>query len=369
MEGCAMFWPSCFSQVMVLEISFYFPNIHFGSRLFDTAWSSLCLSPAFCSPIWRTVFTKKIWQPLFAFYFWATGVGAISLTILAPRPLGISLYVGLVYCLVFGYAFIRLRFLHASLTGLILSLIYISNVLWIHPIEASWLWIQLPFVLGINLLGMFVAYSLEYSVRKNFYLQQVLKRQRDQLDAANLNLESRVKDLKKANKRIIELTRTDHLTQLANRRYFNERINLMVSLAKRKSLPLALIMTDIDHFKKVNDTFGHDAGDRVLQSYARLLKDNTRTEDLPARFGGEEFIILLPMTDVELAFVLAERIRNALSKSNWLENEHRITASFGVSGLLHDEDLKSFIKSADTALYCAKESGRNKTVIANQNQR
>jgi diguanylate cyclase (GGDEF)-like protein len=123
-------------------------------------------------------------------------------------------------------------------------------------------------------------------------------------------------------------------------------------------------MTDIDHFKRVNDTWGHDAGDRVLKAYAALMKTRTRTEDLVARFGGEEFIIAMPLADVHEAFACAERIRCALAEQDILENGRPVTASFGVAGLFSGETGEKVIKRADTALYQAKESGRNRTVVA-----
>ncbi len=177
-----------------------------------------------------------------------------------------------------------------------------------------------------------------------------------------LNTKNRA--LTKANETITELTKIDPLTQLANRRHFNKRIEEMISLAERKSQPLSLIMTDIDKFKNVNDSFGHDAGDRVLQGYAELMKKNSRREDLVARFGGEEFILLLPLTDINEAYQLSERIRIGLSQKNLLGNGHIVTASYGVSQLIKNEGSILFIKRADMALYRAKKSGRNQTIIA-----
>ena len=177
-----------------------------------------------------------------------------------------------------------------------------------------------------------------------------------------LNIKNR--DLKRANEKIEAISRTDPLTQLANRRYFNERIGELISLAHRKSQPLSLIMTDIDKFKNVNDTYGHDVGDRVLQGYAALMKETTRSEDMVARFGGEEFIILLELTDIHQARSFAERIRIALAQTDLMGNGHFITASYGVSEYIKDEGRDNFIKRADTALYEAKSSGRNRTVIA-----
>jgi diguanylate cyclase (GGDEF)-like protein len=177
-------------------------------------------------------------------------------------------------------------------------------------------------------------------------------------------LNTKNRELTKANKIITELTKIDPLTQLANRRHFNDRIEEMISLAERKLQPLSLIMTDIDTFKNVNDRFGHDAGDLVLQGYAELMKKNTRKEDLVARFGGEEFILLLPSTDINEAYQFSERIRTGLSQKDLLGNGHIVTASYGVSQLIKDEGSIPFIKRADVALYRAKKSGRNQTIIA-----
>jgi diguanylate cyclase (GGDEF)-like protein len=186
-----------------------------------------------------------------------------------------------------------------------------------------------------------------------------------ELNNLTRELNARNRELKRANEKILELTRIDPLTGLANRRFFSERIQEMISLANRRSQPLSLIMTDIDHFKKVNDTWGHDAGDRVLKAYAGLMKTRTRSEDLVARFGGEEFIILMPLADVREAFAYAERIRCDLAEQDLLETGHPVTASFGVAGLCSGDTCEMLIKRADTALYEAKASGRNRTVLSN----
>jgi diguanylate cyclase (GGDEF)-like protein len=135
-------------------------------------------------------------------------------------------------------------------------------------------------------------------------------------------------------------------------------------LTLRKNEPVSLIMTDIDHFKRVNDRFGHDKGDLVLKKYAELMQKNTRHEDLVARFGGEEFIILLPFTATKHATDLAERIRTKLEHADFLENGYRVTASFGVAEYLAGEDIETTIKRSDQALYTAKDTGRNRIVVA-----
>jgi len=123
-------------------------------------------------------------------------------------------------------------------------------------------------------------------------------------------------------------------------------------------------MTDIDQFKKVNNTFGHDIGDTVLKGYAELMIKGSRKEDLVARFGGEEFIILLPLTSIQEALTIAERIRISLSKTDLIGGNNFITASYGISQLIENEKRERFIKRADDALYMAKNSGRNKTILS-----
>ncbi len=229
---------------------------------------------------------------------------------------------------------------------------------------------------GLSQTYQFYFYTLENQILALGHLDvDEIESISNELVAANQELNNLTRQLNiknqaltRANEKITELTRIDPLTLLANRRYFTERIAEMISLANRKSQPLSLIMTDIDHFKSVNDTYGHDAGDRVLQGYAELMKTNMRNEDLVARFGGEEFIILLPFTEIFQAHRFSERIRTALPEKDLLGNGRRITASFGVSQLIHGEESQILIKRADTALYQAKTSGRNRTMMA-ENQK
>ena len=193
-------------------------------------------------------------------------------------------------------------------------------------------------------------------------LGQALVEANQELTNVTRELSARNRDLARANKKILDLTRKDPLTNLANRRHFAERAEELLSLAKRNDEPVSLLMTDIDHFKRVNDQFGHDAGDRVLKGYADLMQANTRQEDLVARFGGEEFLILLPFTDTGHALELAERIRTRLEQSDFLENGYTVTASFGLAEYGSAENIEATIKRADTALYEAKNTGRNKIV-------
>jgi diguanylate cyclase (GGDEF)-like protein len=137
--------------------------------------------------------------------------------------------------------------------------------------------------------------------------------------------------------------------------------------SKRKSLPLAVLMLDIDHFKHFNDDFGHDAGDTVLQSLGKLIQQRIRSYDIACRFGGEEFIIILPETNLETSAAIAEDIHNSVRKLNLHHHSNSlgsITVSIGLAIFPQDGTTPhDIIRAVDSALYQAKNSGRNKTII------
>jgi len=162
------------------------------------------------------------------------------------------------------------------------------------------------------------------------------------------------------------LSVTDPLTGLYNRRYLDAQGGTWVTLAARHGHPLSVQMIDLDHFKRVNDTHGHAAGDEVLRTAATLLKAGTRQTDLCARFGGEELCVVLPNTDPIGAVTLARRFIAALAATPFQISDgdrFNVTASVGVAGLSPDGDsLETLLKRADAALYRAKEGGRNRVV-------
>lgn len=177
--------------------------------------------------------------------------------------------------------------------------------------------------------------------------------------------------LKKRTEEVEHLSITDTLTQLYNRRYFNEQLPKLLHASRRHGRPLSLIMTDIDHFKKINDTYGHQTGDRVLEAFAAQIQGSLRVGlDWAARFGGEEFVVVLPETEVDKAGVVAERLRLLVAHTS-VESPQgpvRITASFGVSGIPAGGDeglsMEALVAAADAALYRAKQNGRNRTETA-----
>ncbi len=164
--------------------------------------------------------------------------------------------------------------------------------------------------------------------------------------------------------RIYEAAVRDPLTKLHNRRYLDDIIQSEFAFALRHGSPLTLLMIDIDHFKKINDTYGHLAGDEVLRQIAALLQRAVRAEDLVARFGGEEFVVLAKGTQAQNASVVAERIRRMAQRLviRWEDQTIQVTVSIGLATRTPEKpytDVTSLLGAADDALYQAKESGRN----------
>jgi diguanylate cyclase (GGDEF)-like protein len=165
-----------------------------------------------------------------------------------------------------------------------------------------------------------------------------------------------------------QTARTDGLTGLATHDFFQQRLAEELAASDRHGLPLSFMIFDLDHFKSINDTYGHQAGDLVLKGAATMLKESVRKYDLVARYGGEEFAVILPNADEEAAFSLAERLRKTLEGMSFDVSETRsikVTASIGVASRTErDATPKDLIKRADVALYAAKNGGRNRVVMA-----
>jgi diguanylate cyclase (GGDEF)-like protein len=216
-----------------------------------------------------------------------------------------------------------------------------------------------------RLLGTFTKMKIALIAKET----EVLNYQRH-LEDANRALEDKVqartKELEQVNSKLRKLSVTDALTGLKNRRYFDETLNKEFKRANRNHQQLSLLIADIDHFKQFNDTYGHDIGDEVLSEVAKVMEAKIMREtDLLARFGGEEFAILLPSTDEEGAYHVAENVRHAVESYGFYVESRRvpITISIGIATVesASSQDTKSLFKQADSALYTAKRNGRNRT--------
>jgi len=209
---------------------------------------------------------------------------------------------------------------------------------------------------GLRLIVETLVQSTREMEHTNHALEKRLKASKHEINQLQENLEA-----------VRHESLTDPLTTLANRKFFDQMLEKTIAHARTTGEPLSLMMTDIDHFKKFNDTFGHLTGDQVLRLVALAVKQNVKGQDLAARYGGEEFAVVLPNTALRQALAVADHIRRAvmakeLMKRSTGEHLGRVTISVGVAMLHGGDTAAALIERADACLYAAKRSGRNKVV-------
>jgi len=190
----------------------------------------------------------------------------------------------------------------------------------------------------------------------NTRLENSLKASKQEINQLQVNLEA-----------VRNESLTDPLTSLANRKYFDQALEKVMAQSFSSGEPMALLLTDIDHFKAFNDTFGHLTGDQVLRLVAIAVKQNVKGQDIAARYGGEEFAIILPNTPLRAALTVADHVRRAvmtkeLMKRSTGEHLGRVTVSIGVAEMRKGETTQSLIERADNCLYAAKRCGRNRVM-------
>ncbi len=199
-------------------------------------------------------------------------------------------------------------------------------------------------------------------INKPVKVKELLARVRTQLQ-----IQMMIKKLKQSEEEMRVLATIDSMTGVFNRRYFSEISERILALSRREASTISIIMFDLDKFKTINDTYGHKVGDRVIISFTNLLKKYFRSSDIIARFGGEEFIVLLPNTDIDGATIVAEKVRKSVEDMEIvLDNSKviKITVSSGVTqvNIECDNAIEQAIQNADIALYEAKNSGRNRVI-------
>jgi diguanylate cyclase (GGDEF)-like protein len=209
------------------------------------------------------------------------------------------------------------------------------------------------------------------------YIQSVVrditqrKQAEEALHAANQELTLRVKEVERLQVELKEQALRDPLTGLYNRRYLNESIPREIARARREKAPLSIIIGDIDHFKRINDTYTHHAGDKYLIDIANIMKSRTRGSDILCRYGGEEFLLVFPGADQMAAVQRAEEIRQTCLATTILYQDKALNTSlsFGVATYPdHGESAEEIIIRADIALYVSKNTGRNRVTIWNPAQ-
>jgi two-component system, cell cycle response regulator len=175
------------------------------------------------------------------------------------------------------------------------------------------------------------------------------------------------REIEEKNRLLEEAARTDHLTGLANRRAIEEWANRQLRGAARHGYPFWVVIADLDSFKSVNDNYGHDAGDAVLQKFAEILRENTRASDLSGRLGGDEFLLILTHVERENIELTLDRLRKQFGSQIFAFNGQkvRVTASFGITGFQGKEapEIGALVRQADKALYVAKRGGRNQVKV------
>jgi len=216
-----------------------------------------------------------------------------------------------------------------------------------NPIHDKWFQLQEKAISWPD--GRTVKYSIAVDINQ-------LKETQNRLTEAHAELTLKKKVLE-------EMIVTDFLTKIFNRQKVEKDINIEVSRYTRYKRPFSIILLDIDKFKSINDTYGHNAGDSVLVTLAGILKSSVRKIDIAGRWGGEEFLIFCPETEIDGATVVAENLRQKI-ESHIFEIERKVTSSFGVAEYKKGELAKDFIRSADDALYLAKQKGRNRVEMA-----
>lgn len=312
------------------------------------------ISVYFCTIIG---YFQKLMQPLLFLGGLVSSAGAIAIIMIVPSPESYLYFSGLLLCLIFYYTMVGMRFITASTLGWGTFLIYEVAAIWKSEITLPFLMHNTLVILSFNATGMVGSY-----LRERYMISDFLHRQ---------ELEMALLDVEKARRDAEESSRMDPLTNLYNRRHFLSAADLEFERANRHFSSLAVIMVDIDHFKLINDTHGHDVGDLVLLAVADNIRSTMRRYDIPCRYGGEEFVILLPETDLSAAVSIGKRLREIIESTviDTCKGLIAVTVSVGIAAMSEgDQDkVNVWIKRADQALYDAKQSGRNQVKVWNPN--
>ncbi len=292
----------------------------------------------------------------------ASSAGAVALNVISPSPVIYLYFTGVLLCLIFYYSFVGMRYTTSTIISWCTFLIYIAVIIWKELIPTPYLMHNILVLLAFNITAMRGSYLRERYMRSDFLHRQTVLEKKEELRTA-------LRDVEKARREAEEISRIDPLTNLYNRRHFLSVASIELENKGIHPNYLSVIMIDIDHFKKINDTYGHDAGDLVLLSIAEIIRNTVRRSDIPCRYGGEEFVVVLPGTDLESAVAIGKRIRENIESTTVKTDKGFIpvTASVGISSMHEDSygAIDMWIKRADEALYEAKQAGRNQVRVWN----
>lgn len=226
---------------------------------------------------------------------------------------------------------------------------------------------------GVELIDCFLVkmkkrydYEVELRETKRLMEDAYLEKERAlaKLQQIYFEIEDKQQQLLEINSNLVKVTNTDKLTDIYNRKFFQEQLAVEVSRFMYENIGFSLIILDIDHFKHVNDTYGHPIGDIALQKLAKMLVSHARQQDIVARYGGEEFVIILPNTNVKTASEQATHLNQIVQNAEWEETGY-LTISVGVATFSQGDSEHSIIDKADKALYESKLNGRNRVTHYN----
>jgi diguanylate cyclase (GGDEF)-like protein len=225
--------------------------------------------------------------------------------------------------------------------------------------------VTLATIVGLAIYLALMGVQFFTYIRRLQEVQSAVALQKQILEDANAALHEQISKIHDLQEKLRDQANRDSLTGLFNRRYLEGTLEREMARCKREGTPIAMLLLDIDHFKLINDTYGHQAGDEVLRVFSRMLQDSARAEDIVCRYGGEEFLLVLPKMPLDIARERGEQLLHLFDNTLFLFGDHRmrITTSIGVAGMpLHSDSAEGLIRCSDEALYLAKHHGRNRVV-------
>jgi len=344
---------------LILYAGFGVLDPHIIPTATTTAWwiRYAVVCPVLLATIGLSLFPafERLMQPVVAAAVLVAGFGIIAMIVAAEPPGSYYYYAGLLLSCAFINTFMRLRFVEAAaVTWAIVAcyeiivfqrtppVIYINNTF---------------FLLTINFVTTYACYFMERSSRTEFFQRRTIEQQSAQLNQA-------LQEVERARRAAEEQSRHDPLTDLFNRRYFFEILRSEIDTSRHTDAPLSVLMLDLDHFKRINDTYGHGTGDHVLRAVAAEIVNSLRRSDVPSRYGGEEFAILLTQTCAEVGADVARRIHDNIAEvcAQTPAGAMSVTVSVGVASYSpgDDVDADTLVDRADQALYIAKQGGRDR---------
>lgn len=280
--------------------------------------------------------------------------------VVLERPLGVQWHVMIMVVITLAYyLFLPNRFIYAAAIGMASMGIFISTAV----ISMSLSYVEMNRMILIlataNMIGMVAAYRLSNLRRREFLLLQMA-------ETANAQLRAEVSERQRLAEELKRMATTDELTGLSNRRHYLDLSMQEIKRARRLDTPLTVCVLDVDHFKQINDNFGHAVGDVALRAIAAACRDSLREIDILGRFGGEEFTITLPETNAQTAQEVAERLRKRIEELRLNIEGVRLSVTIGLAERKDEEEIDQLLTRADHALYAGKRSGRNRVVDAPQ---